>query len=236
MKGLLVIGIVCAMLLLGCAAQGAPAQNPPAQAPGGAANPAVPAQAPPVIGVSPPKENKTEINPPEAPAISASDALLGAMRVSGGWKVVYDVTAGSASSYEMTQYLKGSNIRTDMTASGMQARTYMVSGKVSSCVLAGTKWMCTDMTAQMGNTTSDLSQQLQSEQAKYTITADGTESIAGTTATCYKIVSSDGTDRYCISPEGVPLYIKTSAEGSEMVMQAKSYSTSVADSDFALPG
>ena len=232
MKGLLVIGLVCAMLFLGCAAQQPAAQNPPTQPVGAAANPAAPAQ--PATGGATAKENKTETKPPEAPAKSASDTLLGALKAGSGYKVVYDVTAGTAGSYVMTQYIKGGNSRIDMALSGMESRTYTVSGKVNSCVLAGAKWMCSDVTSQMGSQ-ADLGEQLQTQASKYTITADGTESVASTTATCYKVISSDGTVRYCISSDGVPLYVKTTAQGTEVVMKAKSYSTGVADADFALP-
>ncbi len=174
--------------------------------------------------------------PSAAPTASAYDALVGALRVSGGWKVVYDVTTGTEGTYEITQYEKGGNFRTDMAASGMQVRTYAVSGKISSCVLAGSAWTCTDTTGQAGGETGDLGQQVESDPAKYAITADGTMPVAGTTANCYKVVSSDGTARYCTSSDGVPLYVKASAQGTDTIMQAKSYSTSVADSDFALPG
>ncbi|MFA6907365.1 MAG: DUF4412 domain-containing protein [Candidatus Micrarchaeia archaeon] len=232
MKGFLMIGIVCAMLLFGCASQGTPAAQAPPPSPPAAA--AVAPPAPPAPAAETPNESKAETSPPPAPAASPSDALLGSLKASLGWKVVYDVTTSASGSYEMTQYLKGGNSRTDMAVSGMQVRTYMVSGKISSCALVEASWMCTDL-SQAGAQSADLSQQLQSEEAKYTITLDGTEAVAGTTATCYKLVSSDGTARYCISSEGIPLYLKTGAEGAEITMKAKSYSTSVADSDFAMP-
>ena len=236
MKGLLMIGIVCAMLLFGCAAQANPPSQP--QSP-----PAASGQQPPAGSNQQPANQQpananpagVQNEPPAAqPAESASDALLAALRASSGYKAVYDVTAGNAT-YEMTQYLKGGNSRTDVATGGMQIRMYDVSKKTSTCILAGTKWTCTSTTSQAGNQTSDLSQQLQSEEAKYTVTADGIETFAGTAAACYKIVSSDGTNRYCVSPEGVPLYLKSSAGDGDIVMEATSYSTSVADSDFALP-
>ena len=232
MKALFVIGIICTLLLFGCASQpSAPANAPPTGQPPAATNPAA--------GASQPARPSAPANAPpiaQPPAVSAYDALVGALRVNSGWKVVYDVTAGTEGTYETTQYQKGGNFRTDMAASGMQIRTYAVSGKISSCVLAGSAWTCTDMTSQAGGETGDLGQQVESDPAKYTITADGTMSVAGTTANCYKVVSSDGTARYCTSPDGVPLYVKASAQGTDTIMQAKSYSTSVADSDFALPG
>ena len=233
------------MLIFGCASQpSAPANAPSAAQPsapgtGSAAQPSAPAYVPPAApspqpGATTPPAVKNE--PSSAPAASAYDTLVGALRVSGGWKVVYDVTAGTEGTYEITQYEKGGNFRTDMATSGMQIRTYAVSGKISSCVLAGSTWTCTNMASQAGSETGDLGQQIESDPAKYTITADGTMSVAGTAASCYKVVSSDGTARYCTSPDGVPLYVKASAQGTDTIMQAKSYSTSVADSDFALPG
>lgn len=238
MKELIIVSLVCAVLLFGCAAQGqakvagevakpsAPAQQPPSTA-----GPATP----PATGGQTGTGTTPEPTKPAAPEKTPSELLIGALSSSSGWKIVYDVDAGSAGSYEMTQYAKGGNTRTDMAFSGMESRTYTVAGKVNSCVLAGASWMCNDVTAQVGGQT-DISQQLQADSAKYTITADGTEAVAATTANCYKLVSTDGTVRYCISAEGAPLYVKTSAQGTEVVMKAKSYTTIVTDADFVLPG
>lgn len=245
MNKLMLIGLVCAVLLFGCsgqqtAAPTAPAPTPaktapapapaaPANAPAPAPTPAAPAQANNAsAGTNPAPEQ------PSAAPSSASDALLGALTGNSGYKVVYQVTAGTAASYEMTEYLKGGNMRTDIALSGMQSRTYVISGKVTSCILAGTTWSCNALPSQ--NTQSvDIGEQLKADPSKYAITADGTQTVAGVAATCYKVVGTDATVRYCISSEGVPLYVKTTAQGMDVVMQATSYSTSVTDADFALP-
>jgi hypothetical protein len=69
----------------------------------------------------------------------------------------------------------------------------------------------------------------------FKIYADGTKTIAGTVAKCFRITASQGDVRECFSKEGVPLYMTSKSSGYEFTMEATSYKTSVSNSDFTPP-
>jgi hypothetical protein len=216
------------MLLFGCAAQ-----------------PSAPASTEPVSAQQAAENRPSSVQNEPAAVPSASESLLGALQKSDSYKVVYIATArmmegdesGSiARTVQMTQYNKGGDFRTDIEFPGMQTvRTYTVSGKISYCVLSKTIWACTDVTGQQEDTLHDFRQVFQKDPSKYAITANGSMAVAGTKAACYNIEGTGMTARYCISPDGAPLYFETHEPDAEMVRQAENYAISVADTDFALP-
>ena len=188
---------------------------------------------------------------PPAPDNSPAGALLSAIKARSEWKAFYDVSMGPGNSshlkymMEEAQYHKGNNSRTDTIrplngrkieedmSNGMQTRIYVLSGKAISCsqTLSETGWRCDEM----NSPPSDLRQELQSKQAKYAISDDGMESVAGIDGACYKLAGDARTIRYCISPIGIPIYMKTSVLGMDIAMETTGYSANVADADFVLP-
>ena len=217
------------MLVFGCA-QGPSTPVPPA------AQPSAPSTGANTQPQAPPSQ------PQATPGSSAADQLLSIMGLTQGWKVSYTINGTNMpSGSTMTQYIKGTDkIRVDSTAMGTESRSFVLSGKTYSCINQGESWICYKVdSSQSGQNSTNLQNDIQSNPSKYTVTADGSMQVAGVTAACYKVVSVDGTVRYCVSQEGIPLYIKTtgSTQGVsyESELTATSYSTSVSDSDFQLP-
>jgi hypothetical protein len=69
-----------------------------------------------------------------------------------------------------------------------------------------------------------------------TIKKTDDRTIAGTSASCYSVTDSDGTGSMCIAKDtGIVLLIDGTNEGSKIALTAKSFSTSVDDSEFKPP-
>jgi outer membrane lipoprotein-sorting protein len=154
------------------------------------------------------------------------------------YTVSYEITSssqGSSANQKMTQYFGGTDrLRMDSSTGGMESRTYLMDGTFYTCSNQGGKWMCISMPTQGENPTQQFDDIAENPQ-DYKITPDGTKSVAGTTAKCYKITTPQGNMKECFSKEGVPLYMETTFQGGSMKMQATSYKPGVKDSDFKLP-
>ena len=157
------------------------------------------------------------------------------------WKVSYDINTkalGQELNLKSTQYIKGAEMmRMDSAFQGTETRVYIDHDVYTSCSNTGPGWNCFKVTNKDQESTGsqDFEEDFKSEPSKYNIVKDGTMSIAGTTATCYKLTTEDSTARYCYSSEAVPLYIKVDTKDGSTEMRATSYSKTVADSDFDLP-
>ncbi|MEM2137849.1 MAG: hypothetical protein QW568_02070 [Candidatus Anstonellaceae archaeon] len=233
MKSLILVSLVCAMLIFGCT--GEQKQQAPSNNAGGGQP----------KGDSGAGENSggSQASQPEK---SPLDSLLGLFGLNSGWKATYELSGtGMQGVSEMTQYVKGiGKIRIDATASNIELRTYFLGSDMYSCTKQGS-WGCLKFSVPKTEQTDssqlsyDLKNKLKENAAKYSVSADGTMQVAGVTATCFRVTSDEANVRYCVSPEGVPLYMLTTAKSegknAEFLMKAKSYSTSVSDSDFALP-
>ncbi|VVB99945.1 Uncharacterised protein [uncultured archaeon] len=236
MKQFLMVALVAALLLFGCA--GSAPQQP---ATGGNNNvpPAPPAGQNNNMPPAPPAGNGTQASG-QQPSASAFDALLSALKSASGWKVSYTITMTGSQPTYMTQYVKGTEkIRMDISAEGTETRTYMLGKDSYTCMNSG-GWTCFKFSnAVSGNDAIGLEQGMESDSAKYTVTADGTMLVANVPVTCYKVTSTDGTSRYCVSAEGVPLYIQTTSSQNGVAyvteMTATAYTPSASDSDFTLP-
>jgi hypothetical protein len=98
--------------------------------------------------------------------------------------------------------------------------------------------MCIEFPAAQNQFEDETAKDIETNPENYAITPLAPRTIAGTLATCFQVVTSGAsaaTVDFCFSPEGVPLYTHTVSEGMDYTMEATSYSTSVPDSDFALP-
>ncbi len=148
----------------------------------------------------------------------------------------------------MTYYFEGKNkIRVDMPDSGMgEMRTYLDSGSYVVCTKAAQEWSCMKVPQQQ--TSQDVNQQttdIQNSIDSSPVERLSDRVIAGTTAQCYHITftvkdqttgtASTWDDIYCVSADGVPLYMDGKSGDTEYVMEATKYSTSVSDSDFVPP-
>ena len=165
------------------------------------------------------------------------------------WKVDYDLSTtagGETMDSQMSMYMKGTDrIRTDLSAGGYDIQSYVLDGDVISCTKMGSSWSCTKFTAKEDDQpqATDIEADIQEDASQYTIDADGTMSIAGTTAKCFRITSNDPaqdvTMRQCFSSDAAPLYIlmESNAEGQAFrsEMKATAYSKNVASSAFVPP-
>jgi len=150
------------------------------------------------------------------------------------WWVTYDVHTQYATS-QMTQYTKDKNFRIDVQTSGVEARTYILDSKVTTCTKYTGSWVCFE--SQEADATP-INEQLDSQTSDTQMYEDGTRQMLGVTATCYVAKNTDDIQtRYCISPDNVPLYVKTTTPNrqgeSEVIAQA--YGLVVSDAEFVLP-
>ncbi len=233
-KTILIVCAVALLFLAACASDGAPSTMP--AAPGNDAQPPSGGDGGPQLAGQQPATNS-------GGAASAFTALLG-KRTSLSWKVAYTITTttnGQTVTSAMTQYVKGSDrIRMDLATQGVETRTYLTDKVYTSCMNQGS-WTCFKIDAPNQTGAADTQateQQMQDDIAAYNVVADGTKSVAGVTATCYKITEKAQQGflyRYCFSKEGVPLYLYILTGGATTEMTATSYTTSVSDSDFTPP-
>ncbi|MEK6958055.1 MAG: hypothetical protein AABW99_03700 [archaeon] len=174
------------------------------------------------------------------------------LQKSTGFKVVYDITSTSQGktnpSSEMAQYYKYPKIRTDATATTegqtFESRIFYTISQASADMISCTKlqgnWSCFELNTPATGDATNAAQNIQDNPSDYTIVADGTISLAGATANCFKAISTPqnngGTNRFCYTSDGIPLYMKvTGAQGFEAEMKAKSFSKGVSDADFVPP-
>lgn len=161
------------------------------------------------------------------------------------YMVSYDMTSiyeGEKTTTAMAMYIKGENVRTDTSYEETEARFYNVDKKSTSCTKQEGEWMCIEFGIEEDNednTVADVDfEDEYYESDSIVIKKDGTMSVAGTTATCYKIENIADIEysyRICYSKEGVPLYMEMKQDGMESKFVASAYSSKVKDSDFDLP-
>ncbi len=228
------IGLLAvSMLLLGCVGNGATSATPTPAVIEATPTPVAVATATPLVLDATPTPAVNDATP--TPKVETS-ALTTCLSASRSWKVDYAVKAvtnGESSQVQMTQYFKDGKIRTDVTSSGVEVRTFVDGTTVNSCFQAGGSWNCQASQVPATNVETDVKANAD------TYVADGTMSVAGTTANCFKGSNAQGDIRYCISSDCVPLFVSYSATQSGVTVQtetkATAYAATVADADFALP-
>lgn len=195
--------------------------------------PAVPTAAPP-----------TEVEPAETvtpePEVSDVKAQLQELWMdSPEYMVTYSATSsfdGQTQTMEMTQYLKGEQLRSDVAVEGMETRT-IVTDNVYVCMNQGS-WLCYQSEYD-SDLETELQEQLREDSedalADMNVIKLPGKTVAGTVTDCFRITNEMGEVDYCLSAEGVPLYIRSSAEGTSTELTATEYSTTVAGNAFTLP-
>lgn len=165
----------------------------------------------------------------------------------GAFSVDYTITMtgdGETLTTQTSQYFDGpERMRTDASAMGAESRTYIIDDAVTTCFRQDGEWSCMILTS--GESTEEDStpgaESLddyvieEGEEVAWTITKDGTKSVAGFTAECFRISDVESTSRYCIY-DGVPLYMSAQDnEGGSYEMIATRYKKGVSASDFTFP-
>ena len=146
----------------------------------------------------------------------------------------------------MTWYKKGDNLRIDFESEveGEQLSATIISGPDKS-------YFCTQIPGmdQGGSCFSspeatgegpeaivgDLEKALSDPQVD--VVSTSSRNIAGEDADCFTIRSPEfeGESEFCISEDGVPLFAKGTAEGTETSLEATDFGHDVSDSDFEPP-
>ncbi len=224
MKKVLFVLCVLALLVIGCNSQPTQ-QNAPDQAVQKA--PAQAQQEDSKAADAPAQKEDTKKAP------KANSQLKEIFDKSVKYKVTYNVAAAGTTS-QMTQYIGNGNMRTDVTASGVEIRSYLINGEFNTCNKVAGSWTCQAIS--YTPSASDAAQEdTKANINAYTVDSIGSRTVAGTSTDCFRVTIKDGSVEYCYSKDYAPLYIKTTAGAASSELTATSYSTSVSDSDFELP-
>lgn len=158
------------------------------------------------------------------------------------YMVDYTVKSTDMADSQMKQYMKGTDkIRFDTTSEDGEARIFWIDSALYMCTKDSGEWMCLSGSEgeEFDMESQTVEDDLQTNIDDYEVSNLPSRTIAGTLASCYNIVVETGSVEYCLSPEGVTVYMKTSStygeDSFEMEMIATSYSTNVPDSAFDLP-
>lgn len=233
---LMIIGLLIAGLLLGCAA--APTT-------------------PPADDTTPPTDDTTPPTDDTPPVTTTSFTELFGARSTLNAKVAYDIDITPAQAdvtiNNYTYYFKSGKFRTDISAttaqgtfaSQMYAEGFQQGASIVSCVSQTSAWTCYKMVydveklKQQGQTPSPLETDL-SNNPDYTNVADGTETRGGMTGNCWKLTKNGDNaayySRYCLTNEGLPIYVKAVTADGSFTMEATSAQLNVVtDADFVYP-
>ncbi|HEX9437829.1 MAG TPA: hypothetical protein VGA16_11815 [Candidatus Limnocylindria bacterium] len=167
------------------------------------------------------------------------------------YKVTYKwaITAGGQTvDSQQTWYYKPPKARFDYSIGGIAAQS---GASFSLFVLEDGTYLCTRLgaaascqktpqeSAVQQNPAADFDLQVLGRPDQVNATFQGSKTIAGQQAQCYNVkglTGSFGDVTGCYSTTGVPLSMQMTSQGSTLSMEATSFSTTVADSDFQLPG
>lgn len=155
------------------------------------------------------------------------------------YRVVYDYSFGDQV-MSMTQYVKGNNMRMDMSVMGMESRSYTLGDSFVSCLNQAGSWFCFDASSQ------DDGSDLDSFSVEDPLSSDFTDFdgevrkapnrvVAGVQANCFEVLFEDSSYVYCYSSSGIPLLFEGDGDLGSWSMSAKEFSSSVASNVFDLP-
>jgi outer membrane lipoprotein-sorting protein len=185
-------------------------------------------------------DGTTADNADSSDGTSLKDIMTGKV---SDYKVTYDMkmTADGETQESTFGYaIKGTNkFRWDFYDKDNKATSYaiMADNMYYMCAKQGTETNCFKMQMNEQQTNPDAQLSDYADENKYSPLYSGTKVIAGKTAYCYKVTeaTSQYDSEFCVSKEGIMLYAKTTAQNTISEMTATQYSTSVPDSDFAVP-
>ena len=172
--------------------------------------------------------------------------IIGAARTSE-YKVTYKLSAAGAG--EQSWYFKPPKARYDFsTSAGGQTSTVSIYALPDGAYMCfggtGVAAQCIGMsgldTALQQNPAALFQQSMFQHPEQFNAVLVETRQIAGQQAQCFDVKSTVvtatvGDGRFCYSPQGIMLLQRFGAGGGALDMEATSLSTTVPDSDFALP-
>jgi hypothetical protein len=172
--------------------------------------------------------------------------ILGSARTSE-YKVTYNLSAAGAG--EQSWYFKPPKARYDFsTAAGGQSSVVSIYALPDGTFMCfggtGVAAQCIGMsgldTALQQNPAALFQQSMFQHPEQFNAVLVETRQIAGQQAQCFDVkatvtIATLGDGRFCYSPQGIMLLQRFGAGGATLDMEATSFSTTVPDSDFALP-
>jgi len=172
--------------------------------------------------------------------------ILGSARTSE-YKVTYKLSAAGAG--EQSWYFKPPKARYDFsTTAGGQSSVVSIYALPDGTFMCfggtGVAAQCIGMsgldTALQQNPAALFQQSMFQHPEQFNAVLVETRQIAGQQAQCFDVkstvvVATLGDGRFCYSPQGIMLLQRFGAGGATLDMEATSFSTTVPDSDFALP-
>ncbi len=197
---------------------------------------------------APPSTPNTDTEAPQTPqnegqgapatdsgAFERAMSQYGTMEFSVNYRTQFTIE-GESTTGTMAQYFKGKdNMRTDVSAEGVETRMLIVGETITSCFKQGSKWSCQKLTSEPAESNpADTLERVTESPNEYVIVRDGTKQVAGVSADCFKITADDTTTRYCIY-DSIPLYIQTTMPEGTSELEATSYSKQVAADAFDAP-
>lgn len=178
----------------------------------------------------------TEQDAQETSAFRELISMQGNLEFSATYNVV-TTAQGTTTNAVMTQYFKGlDRIRMDMTTQGTEARTYILGDTIHVCTQLNGNWMCFE-NEQSNVSAAGISDEVRENPEQFSPMMLPARTIAGTTASCYRLSMPESTTDYCFTADGVLLYSKTEDMAGQYMSEvtATSFSTSVADAVFEVP-
>ncbi len=165
------------------------------------------------------------------------------------YKVTYKWTVsgqGQSMDSQQTWYYKPPKARYDYALAGAGGATFSVYALEDGtyfCTNAGGTAFCQKTSAEAAfqqNAAADFDLQVSGKPDQFSATFTGSKTIAGQQAQCFGVKSlaggAFGDVTSCYSTTGIPLSMQVSSQGSSFSMEATSFSTTVSDADFKLPG
>lgn len=160
-------------------------------------------------------------------------------------------TGGDQAKSMHANYYRGDQMRIDTTNEDMESRFYMNKDEFISCTKQGGEWGCIKMQdaqsqpreEEPAKDMDELKKNIEDEKASRI----PDRVIAGVTCKCFyskinlnipqakETGMSDIESTYCVSPEGVPLYIESKTENMHRISEATKYRTKLTDDDFTPP-
>ncbi|HLE80293.1 MAG TPA: hypothetical protein VJA25_03265 [Dehalococcoidia bacterium] len=167
------------------------------------------------------------------------------------YKVTYQISgtsSGQKMSGEQTLFVKPPKTRMDFPGSegggAGRASLYMLPDSTVMCSMAAVPPLCLKMPkaqAMQQNQGVSAQEQVQESPDKFDVSYQGTRDIAGQQGQCFALKPKGGSQAgftegtFCYTKQGALLLMESKSQGSEMKMEATSFSTSVSDADFQLP-
>jgi hypothetical protein len=165
------------------------------------------------------------------------------------FKVTYELTVdgdGGMDDGTMTWYKKGDNLRIDIDSEieGEQVTAIIIDRpdqsyfctKIPGLAEGGT---CLEAPGASGEGIGEIVGEVEGVlgDPDVDMVSIGSREIAGEDADCFRVTppGSEGESEYCVSEDGVPLSINTTAAGVETSMEAVEFSSDVSDDDFEPP-